>query len=283
MKIAFLGKGGSGKTSLSWAMANRRAELGDRTVAIDADHNQDLIALFGVEPGPDTATFHRRHDEFRVLVGLQEDRAWHRIVLEPGRTLPSFSLTPPDPYTKGLLIPVSERLDVMLVGIGSEDTLHDSRCAHGHSAPLKFYLPLLAEGDSAVIIDSVAGTDMLTFGLYAGVDAIVASVEPHRNSMKVFDQILRFAAESGIPCYGVLNKPADDATTAALRAKHGDRIIGELPLDPGIAAYDYSRVAPETKHALDRIWETLRARTAQKADSLGRLRAVERMRAAASA
>jgi CO dehydrogenase maturation factor len=49
VKIAFVGKGGSGKTTLSALFVRHLALRGRRVVAIDADINQQLGAALGLD------------------------------------------------------------------------------------------------------------------------------------------------------------------------------------------------------------------------------------------
>lgn len=50
MKIAFVGKGGSGKTTLSALFARYLADTGAPVLAIDADINQHLAVALGATP-----------------------------------------------------------------------------------------------------------------------------------------------------------------------------------------------------------------------------------------
>ena len=49
MKIAFVGKGGSGKTTLSSLFIRHLAAAGAPVVAVDADINQHLGAALGLD------------------------------------------------------------------------------------------------------------------------------------------------------------------------------------------------------------------------------------------
>lgn len=279
MKLAFIGKGGSGKSTVSWLVTRLLEEQGRKVLAIDADHNMDLASLLGATVTSETPTMHRRHDEFRAMVGQKEDRRWQDIVLD-GRALPTFTVSPKDPYTDKVSMPVSGNIDLIAVGLGSEDVLFSDRCAHGHSAALKYYLPLLDEGNSAdVIIDGVAGADMMNFGLFLGADAVVVVVEPHGNSIRVLAQVAGIADRTGLPLYVVVNK-VQGATelTEAIDAEWGDRIVGRLPVDPGLIAYDTSALSEGTRAAGTAMLATLREKTADGKDTLARLRAFEEER-----
>lgn len=277
MRIAFVGKGGSGKSTASWLFINHLASLGEPVAAIDADHNMDTASLLGFDYRADTPTFHRLHDEFRDMVGQKEDKHWHNIVLD-GRPLPTFKIKPADDFSKKILLSVAPNIDLMLVGLGSDDILYSARCAHGHSAPLKFYLGLLADDPGAtIIIDSVAGADMFNFGLYAGVDLVVGVVEPQLNSMKVFGQLKNLADRLGVPMVGLVNKPVANNFLLDLRHNYQDVLIGEVPVDQAIGSYDFDGLADDTRLRLADIWRKIKEK-AKPENRLERLRDFEKKR-----
>ena len=277
MKIAFVGKGGSGKSSVSWLVTKVLEEAGHQVLAVDADHNMDLAHVHGAVVDDAFPTLHRAHDRFRSEVGQAEDRQWQNIVLD-GRPLPTFRLSPKDDFTSSVTKTISPQLDLMVVGLGAHDVLFSSRCAHGHSAPLKYYLPLLQLNEHEYcVIDGVAGVDMMNFGLFVGADAVVVVVEPHTNSLRVFTEVARIAESSGVPVYALLNKTQPNATNDTARAEVGEYLIGELPIDQGVLTYDYNQVKNSTKKELLTALERIQQKSASS-DSLERLRTFEQLR-----
>ena len=257
MKIAFVGKGGSGKSSISWLAVKTVEEVGNFVLAIDADHNMDLTSNLGLDPEK-TVLMHKTDKAFMEAVGLLEDKQWSRIVTETERALPTFTTNPPDVYTESISNKVTNNIALINVGLGSPDVLFSDKCAHGLSGPLKYYLGLLDEGDEFVVIDSVAGADMLNYGLYSGIDAVIGVVEPHRNSIKVFEQIQDICRRTMIPCYAVINKPSDNDFYNSFVEKYKDNILGEIPFDQNIMAYDYSLVENTTKTVMRDILNKVR-------------------------
>ncbi|CAM5528647.1 hypothetical protein SFUMM280S_03018 [Streptomyces fumanus] len=59
MRIAFVGKGGSGKTTLSALLIRHLAATGAPVVAIDADINQHLGAALGLDEAISRTAFLR--------------------------------------------------------------------------------------------------------------------------------------------------------------------------------------------------------------------------------
>ena len=281
MKIAFVGKGGSGKSTVSWLITKLLASRGRQVLAIDADHNMDFVSLLGQSIDADTPTMHRHADDFLAAVGQKEDKYWQDIVLD-GRELPTFTLTPKDSYTAKLALPVNESIELIAVGLGAEDVLFSDRCAHGHSASLKFYLPLLDVGDNGdVVIDGVAGADMMNYGLFLGADAVVVVVEPHQNSMRVLEQVNGIAERTGAPLFVVINKVGTNPALAdEIEASWKDKALGRIPTDLALLAYDFENLSEETIQTGVKIAEALRSRTSGTG-ALDRLRSFERQKAEA--
>lgn len=257
MKIAFVGKGGSGKSSTSWLAVKTLENMGVSVLAVDADHNMDLTSNLGLDP-ENTPLMHKTDKAFMEEVGLNEDKQWSRIVTDTERTLLVFTLAPSDEYTKSISSRVSDTVSLINVGLGSPDVLFSDKCAYGLSGPLKYYLGLLDEKDDWVVIDSVAGADMINYGLYAGIDAVIGVVEPHRNSVKVFEQISEICRKTMIPCYAVINKPANNEFYSLFMEKHKNQILGEIPFDSNIMNYTFDTVNQTTKDAMKTILERIR-------------------------
>jgi len=257
MKIAFVGKGGSGKSSISWLAVKTLEEMGSVVLAIDADHNMDLTSNLGLDPEK-TPLMHKTDKTFMEEVGLAEDKQWSRIITEAERKLPTFTLSPSDSYTQSISAKVSSTVSLVNVGLGSPDVLFSDKCAHGLSGPLKYYLGLLDEKDNWVVVDSVAGADMINYGLYSGIDAVIGVVEPHRNSVKVFEQINDICRKTMIPCYAVINKPMNNEFYNSFVEKYQNKILGEIPFDTNVMAYNFNIVSQTTKDAMRSIIEKVK-------------------------
>lgn len=255
MKIAFVGKGGSGKSSISWLAIKTLEDMGNFVLAIDADHNMDLTSNLGLDP-ENTVLMRTTDKEFMEKTLHVCDGNCKDTHTTKTHQLPTFTLQ--DTYTKSITTSVSKNLNLINIGLGSPDVLFTSTCAHGLSGPLKYYLGLLNEQDDWVIIDSVAGADMLNYGLYSGIDAVIGIVEPHRNSVKVFEQIQDICRKTMIPCYAVINKPADNDFYHSFLKNFKTIILGEIPLDESILHYHYATVTQETKTAMKSILEKIK-------------------------
>ncbi len=254
MKIAFVGKGGSGKSSVSWLAIKTLEDMGSTVLAVDADHNMDLTSNLGLNPEK-TPLMHKTEREFMEHTQVTKVSG---VLDKDASSLPSFTLDPLDTYTQSITTPVSKNLSLINIGLGSPDVMFSGKCAHGLSGPLKYYLGLLEEKDNFVVIDSVAGADMLNYGLYAGIDAVIGVVEPHRNSIKVFEQIQDICRKSFIPCFAVINKPTDNDFYKDFVSKNTEKILGEVPFDQKIMNYDYTNINDTTKQNMISILEKVK-------------------------
>ena len=250
MKIAFVGKGGSGKSSVSWLAIKTLEEMGASTLAVDADHNMDLTSNLGCDPEKTTLMRTTDKEFMEKTMNVCSDVCNH-VEESHEHHLPAFTFD--DDYTKSITTSLSDNLKLINIGLGSPDVLFNSACAHGLSGPLKYYLGLLDEKDGWVVIDSVAGADMLNYGLYSGIDAVIGIVEPHRNSLKVFEQIQDVCRKTMIPCYAIMNRPAKNEFYSKFTTEFSKINLGEIPFDSAIVAYDYPSITIETKDAMKDI------------------------------
>jgi CO dehydrogenase maturation factor len=214
MKIAIVGKGGSGKSSVSWLLANYFSEQGKRVLAVDADYNMDLTYSLGLDPYTIATTVHSTEDFFNSFIKKSPQTSYKDFALSQP-TLP-FTFELGDEYTSRLAVnTTTPNIDLILGGIGHEDVLQSNKCGHAHLSPLKYYLAMLeTKQDEIVIIDSIAGLDMVNFGLYAGCDIVICVVENHRNSIHVYNQIQKNLSTIGIPLLSVINKQIPTSTTS---------------------------------------------------------------------
>jgi len=257
MKIAFVGKGGSGKSSVSWLAVKTIEDMGDFVLAIDADHNMDLTSNLGLDPEK-TVLMHTTEKEFMETLGMVDGNKVSGLLSQEQSNLPSFTVDPLDRYTSSIATKVSDNISLINIGLGSPDVMFSGKCAHGLSGPLKYYLGLLDEKDTFVVIDSVAGADMLNYGLYAGIDAVIGVVEPHRNSVKVFEQIQDICRKSLIPCFAIINKPSDNNFYKDFVTKNSNLIVGEIPFDEAVMNYDYKNIGENTKKQMSLILDKVK-------------------------
>ncbi len=213
MKLAFLGKGGSGKSTMATAVVRQLRMREVRVLAIDADHNMDLSYNLGAEPSLFLGSDPDRIKEYvgSARVGTYGD------ALKVGKEKHiSFTLSPADEFTRSVSIELEDGLRLMTAGPHTDRVRTQEACSHSLAAPLKVYLPLLKlKQNEAVVIDERAGTDPVATGILSGVDLAVIVQEPTINSRRVAGQIRRELELAGVRHIIVDNKEAGvEADTA---------------------------------------------------------------------
>ena len=189
MIIGFLGKGGSGKSSLATQMALYLHAAGKEVLAIDADHNMDFA--YNLTDGsltPDIPSIGNALTPIRSFIGLGDEGTSDDAFSEKRDMC--FSLSPADAYTDKYTHRVKDRLRLMMAGKQTDTVLYGKACSHILTTPLKIYLPLLKIGENDIVImDEKAGADGVTTGTVTGIDVGIIICEASQHSIKTAKQI----------------------------------------------------------------------------------------------
>ena len=219
LKVAFGGKGGVGKTTVTSLLARCLASKGEKKViAIDADPVTNLAAGLGIpEDKPITPIA-----ELRELIA-------ERTGAEPGTMGGFFTLNPkvddiPDRFSL-------ERDGVKLLVMGTVKQ-GGSGCICPESTILKALMThLVLYRDDIVLMDMEAGVEHLGRATSSSVDALVIVVNPGARSRAAAGQIRKLGEDIGIKNIIVLgNRVRDDKDKALIsEAFSGHSILGYLP------------------------------------------------------
>ncbi len=226
MIIGFLGKGGSGKSTLSTAMVYYlHAQKNNTVLALDADYNMDLSYNLDVPETIKHLGDTAKHD-MKNHLQVDQSKLYVDIVLEK-TDAQYFSLSPLDAFTQTYTAEVKPNLHIMSVGPHTDSVLTGKMCSHGLGALLKAYLPLMKLGDGEhVIVDEKAGTDSVGTGVQTGFDFAVIAVEPTVHSMKAGKQIAAVLEKSKTPYGFVVNKCTEETDMAHIEQELGQKPIG---------------------------------------------------------
>lgn len=254
MKVAFVGKGGSGKSTLSALFSLDRAQHSEEVLAIDADLNMHLPELFGMdavpvslhisEPGVATAI----KDHLRGTNDRIASVSHFKKTTPPGEGSNLITFSSTDPILSSYTV-VNDNVRLMTVGTYQEDGIGAS-CYHNNLAVLENVLSHTVSGDSWVVVDMVAGVDAFASSLHAQFDLTIFVLEPTRRSAEVFKQYQELATESKTAdrLRVVANKVTSEAEVAFVReVVPAALLIGTIGSDEHISAHDLTGGALDSR------------------------------------
>jgi len=226
MKIAFLGKGGSGKSTMATAFAHELQKRNFKLLAIDADHNMDFSYNLGASPSLFLGSDPERIKEH---VGSARTDTYLSALKTAKEKGVAFSITPVDEYTASISVQLNKGLRLITAGPHTDRVRSQECCSHSLAAPLKVYLPLLRlNQDEAVVLDERAGTDPVATGILSGITLAVIVREPTVNSERVAEQIRIELELAKIPYLIVENKKNGIKKDTALAA---EKILSAVSAD----------------------------------------------------
>ena len=241
MKIAFVGKGGSGKTTLSALFIRHLAAEGRPVLAFDADINQHLGAALGLPDDVsagliplgqhlDALKDYLRGDNPRIASAAEMIKT-----TPPGRGSRLLRVSDDEPLWGRYGHPAGGAR-LLVTGPFAESDLGVA-CYHSKVGAVELLLNHLVDGaDEYVVVDMTAGADAFASGLFTRFDRTVLVVEPTRKSVSVYHQYCGYAAEHGVAVSVVGNKVLDDTDVAFLRDQVGDDLLGCVGLSSAIRA-----------------------------------------------
>jgi CO dehydrogenase maturation factor len=222
MKIAFAGKGGSGKTTLSSLFTRYLAASGAPVVTIDADINQHLGEALGVAAEPPALGAHLTEIK-EWLRGANPRIASASAMVKttpPGHGSRLLTLAGDDPvHELSVETPCGARL--LATGPFTDDDLGVS-CYHSKTGAVELYLNHLVDGPGEyVVADLTAGADSFASGLFTRFDLTVLVCEPTRKGVSVYRQWQSYAAGYDVAVVVAGNKLLDDSDLEFLRGETG--------------------------------------------------------------
>jgi CO dehydrogenase nickel-insertion accessory protein CooC1 len=217
--LGFLGKGGSGKSSLASQTALFLNQVHWSVLAIDADHNLDLSYNLSGGEVPSLPYFSQSLTVFERAVGLTATEKYPTAFLRNSPV--RFTLTPLSVEIQTYSHLLQNGIRLMSAGPQTETVLYGKACSHSLSTPLKILLPLLhTQEHEVVIVDEKAGADGVSTGIVTGIDVGVIVCEPALHSVKTAKQIAALMDFYDTPYLFVGNKIASsedqDFITTAL-------------------------------------------------------------------
>lgn len=262
MKLGVVGKGGTGKTTLSALIAQAYVQRGSRVLAIDTDSNPNLAMSLGLD------------EEVSASAPLvpRTYAAGGGNGLTPAQLIAEYGLaTPAGP--------------ILLHAMRAERAGAGCFC-FGHANVRSLLASAIEEEADAAIVDMEAGLEHLSRsgGTLAHADMLLVAMEPTRKSVLTAARTIALARDLGIPrVSGVGNKARtdDDAELFSLvAAEHGVPLAGVVPFDPAVVESDrygtLVKASPEVREAVERVVDLVESAEEQRAALLREKERIDR-------
>ena len=265
MRMAFCGKGGSGKSTLSSLVARYMAHKNMPVLVVDGDINQHLGHALGFDEDVIKAQPKMGVDSKLLMDTIKGDNP--RIpstdfITEStpaGRGSGFVHFDQPSPVYDHYQM---EKDGVRFMAVGShEEEEIGTTCFHKFTGIFGMFLNHFIDRDDQVLIgDMCAGADpFASSGLASRFDGIFLVVEPTLKSTGVYDQCVKYAEPYGTKIFVIGNKVENEADEAFIRERIGDDLIACFGkseyvrnLEKGIFA-PVSELEDENKAVLDVI------------------------------
>jgi CO dehydrogenase maturation factor len=264
MRVAFVGKGGSGKTTLSALFSRHLARSGAPVVAIDGDINQHLAYALGLHEDElfTAPPLSARTGEIKDYLRGTNPRIPSRDAMvkttPPGRGSRLLRLLGEDEIHSHHVQEV-DGVALMVTGAFDESDLGVA-CYHSKLGAVELYLNhLVDEPGEYVVVDMTAGADAFASGLFTRFDMTFLVVEPTRKSVSVYRQYRDHAAEFGVRVAVVGNKVTGEDDLDFLRTHVGDDLLAHCVQSSYVRAHEQGRGHGELEAHNTRTLERLRA------------------------
>jgi CO dehydrogenase maturation factor len=265
VRVAFVGKGGSGKTTLSALFARHVNRSGAPVLAIDGDINQHLAEALSPESEPAVAPPLAAHltDLKDFLRGTNPRIASPEAMIKttpPGRGSRLLRLLGDD-EVHARHVGRAGDVPLMVTGAFEESDLGVA-CYHSKLGAVELYLNHLVDTPGEyVVVDMTAGADAFASGLFTRFDITFLVAEPTRKGVSVYRQYRDHAREFGIRLAVIGNKITGEDDLLFLKEEVGDDLLTHLVQSPWVRAAEQGRaqgeLEPHNHHALTVIREAV--------------------------
>jgi CO dehydrogenase maturation factor len=250
MKIAFVGKGGSGKTTLSALFARQLAAEGAEVVAVDADINQHLGVALGLGE-QDAASVPALGAQLPAAKEfLRGDNPRIGSAAEMVKTTPAgrgsrlLRVGGDDPFHGAWSVAVAPRLSLMASGPFEAGDLGVA-CYHSKTGAVELYLNHLVDGEGEyVVVDMTAGADCFASGLFTRFDLTFLVAEPTVRGVSVYRQYRDYADGYDVALAVVGNKVTGPEDVEFLREHVGADLLACFGASRYVRAAEQGRLQP---------------------------------------
>ena len=234
MKIAIVGKGGSGKTTIAGTLARIFADEGHNILAIDGDPNPNLALTLGMSRAA--------ADEILYIPAAIMQSAGEKdgvTVLKPA--------VPRDEIIRRYAAKAARNVDLIVMGKPAHGSA-GTGCMCGSHRAVRGLIAELTNFGEHTITDMEAGLEHLKRGTARHVDMMLIITEPYYRSLEAASRTHELAAELAIPFIKVVaNKIRNAEDRQAIETycrQHRMEIIGFIPHDDNLIEAERQAKAP---------------------------------------
>ncbi|WP_173136214.1 ATP-binding protein [Kibdelosporangium persicum] len=249
MKIAFVGKGGSGKTTLASLFLRHLGAASRPVLAVDADINQHLAGALGASE-PETLALPTLGENLPLIKDyLRGDNPRIASAAEMVKTTPAgrgsrvLRVVEDNPIYAACVREIDGVRLAVTGPFGEEDL--GVACYHSKVGAVELMLNHMADGPGEyVVVDMTAGADSFASGLFTRFDVTFLVCEPTVRSIGVYRQYLGYAKDFGVKVAVVGNKISDDEDLAFLREHVGDDLLTWVSRSGHVRAAERGEIRP---------------------------------------
>ncbi|MFC7218119.1 ATP-binding protein [Streptomyces polyrhachis] len=279
MKIAFVGKGGSGKTTLSSLFIRHLAAQGLPVLAFDADINQHLGVALGLDE-EESAALPAMGAHLPLikdyLRGTNPRIASAETMIKttpPGAGSRLLRVDEDNPLYEACARPLD--LDghparLMVTGPFTEADLGVA-CYHSKTGAVELCLNHLADGSGEyAVVDMTAGSDSFASGMFTRFDVTFLVAEPTRKGVAVYRQYKEYARDYDITLHVVGNKVEGEDDVAFLREAVGEDLLATVGRSDWVRGTEkghrlsFELLEEPVRHALDTLRRSAEAAYARR-------------------
>ncbi|MGA4688199.1 ATP-binding protein [Micromonospora sp. AB353] len=248
MKIAFVGKGGSGKTTLAAMFARHLTGRGP-VLAIDADINQHLAVALGASASlaaqlPPLGEHLPAIKEYLRGTNPRIGSAAEMVkTTPPGAGSRLLRVAEENPVYAACVRDIGG-VRVAATGAFTAEDLGVS-CYHSKVGAVELLLNHLLDGPGEyVVVDMTAGADSFASGLFTRFDRTFLVCEPTLRSVGVYRQYAGYARDYGVTLSVVGNKVEDASDVDFLREHIGADLLTWLSRSAYVRRAERGAVEP---------------------------------------
>lgn len=234
MKVATVGKGGSGKTTIAGTLSRILARAGGKVLAIDGDPNPNLALMLGLTR---EAADSIRYIPPSIMRLIEQPGDQRRLVMamSEGELISTYAASAPD------------GIDLIVMGKPAHGSAGSGCMCASHRAVRGLISEMSGYGEHSVT-DMEAGLEHLKRGTARNVDVMLIVAEPYYRSLEAAVRTFSLALELAIPqIWVVANKVRSASDREAVETfcrQHKMPIIGIVPSDEALIEAERLALAP---------------------------------------